>query len=396
MRALVALVGLLLITSCGSITQEQSGPDYRLYEAVKSDEGTLAIAVVDSLSHRKVLTLPIGTPSSDWRHLYSVVGQSLVDTDPATGTTLRAVNLGGEYQLPAATYTGMPGGLSPSGQWIVVQAFDASSHLLVLDTVTLRIVNSVVLPGLFKFDAISDDGRRLYLIEFLNGSEYFVRMYNLMNGQLDANIVVDKADGNQAMVGQRLSGIARTDGQWLFSMYVRPHDGPFIHALGLMGPFAFCIDLPGSGYSSDAAQWNWSIAMKPDGATVYAANTTTGTVSAVDSQKFQVARTTHIDMGGSGSRIANVALVTPDGKTLLLGGSSGVVWVDTATLQAQSRALPGWHVSSMGLSPDGHELFAVNDAGAVAELQLASGQMTTTFDPAAGPPIALMRVASAP
>jgi DNA-binding beta-propeller fold protein YncE len=393
-RAVGVLAVLLITAACGTNggLQAKSGGDYRLYEAVKTAQGAPEIAVIDSQSHRTILTLPIGTPSSDWKHLYSVIGQSLVDTDPTSGTTLRAVNLGGEYQLPAATYTGMPGGLSPSGHWIVVEAFDTSSHLLVVDTLTLRVVHSVDLPGLFKFDAISDDGVRLYLIEFLNGTEYYVRMYDLLARRLDPAIVVDKADGNQAMVGRRLSGVARTDGEWLFSMYVRPHDGPFIHALGLIGPFAFCIDLPGSGYSTDGAQWSWSIAMKPDGTAVYAANTTTGVVAVVDSHSFQVARTTRVEMAGTGSRVANAALVSPDGMSLVLGGTSGVVRLDTATLQVQSRALTGWQVWSVGFSPDGTDLFALGDGGSIAEISASSGRVTSTFDPGAGQPMSLMRV----
>jgi hypothetical protein len=52
-------------------------------------------------------------------------------------------------------------------------------------------------------------------------------------------------------------------------------------------------------------------------------------------------------------------------------------------------------VWSIGLTPNDRELFAVGDSGAITEVNVASGQAMATFDPAAGQPIALMRVASA-
>jgi DNA-binding beta-propeller fold protein YncE len=49
-------------------------------------------------------------------------------------------------------------------------------------------------------------------------------------------------------------------------------------------------------------------------------------------------------------------------------------------------------VRSLALSPDGTTLYAVNDRGAVAELSMAGGSVTATFDPNIAHPIALMRV----
>src|SRR5438046_10364215 len=64
-------------------------------------------------------------------------------------------------------------------------------------------------------------------------------------------------------------------------MYVRDHAGPFIHALSLEGPIAFCLDLPGSGYAEDGSAMQWSLALSPGGSTVYAANLASGEVATV-------------------------------------------------------------------------------------------------------------------
>ena len=401
MRVVGALICLgVLVTGCGGTQQilRQTRGD-KLYEAV-STHSSQVVSVIDSRSHTADRRLPMGVPTSDWKHLYSVASTSLVDTDPQTGATLNTMPLGGAYKLPAATANGVPGGLAPNGMWLVVESIDSSqSHMLIVNTTTSTVRRKIDLDGYFQFDAISNDGDRLYLIQHLNGREYYVRLYDVVGGRLDENIVVDKSDGNQAMVGTRLSGIATPDGHMLFSMYVREHESPFIHALSLDGPFAFCLDLPGSGYADSAAELRWSLAITGDGSRIYAANPATGVVAVISTgansvpsvlrtARFERAISPNAKVSG-----ANAAVVSRDGKTLVVGGASGVTWIDTSSLQVRAHALTGWHVSSVGLSPNGQNLYAVGDDGRIAEISMADAAVTSRFDPSAGEPLALMRVA---
>jgi len=401
MRVVGALICLgVLVTGCGGTQQilRQTRGD-KLYEAV-STHSSQVVSVIDSRSHTADRRLPMGVPTSDWKHLYSVASTSLVDTDPQTGATLNTMPLGGAYKLPAATANGVPGGLAPNGMWLVVESIDSSqSHMLIVNTTTSTVRRKIDLDGYFQFDAISNDGDRLYLIQHLNGREYYVRLYDVIGGRLDENIVVDKSDGNQAMVGTRLSGIATPDGHMLFSMYVREHESPFIHALSLDGPFAFCLDLPGSGYADSAAEMRWSLAITGDGSRIYAANPATGVVAVISTgansvpsvlrtARFERAISPNAKVSG-----ANAAVVSRDGKTLVVGGASGVTWIDTSSLQVRAHALTGWHVSSVGLSPNGQNLYAVGDDGRIAEISMADAAVTSRFDPSAGEPLALMRVA---
>jgi hypothetical protein len=308
--------------------------------------------------------------------------------------------LGGAYRLPAATANGVPGGLAPNGMWLVVESFDSSqSHMLIVNTTTLTVRRKIDLGGHFQFDAISNDGDRLYLIQHINGREYYVRMYDVVGGRLDENIVVDKSDGNQAMAGTRLSGIATPDGHMLFSMYVREHESPFIHALSLDGPFAFCLDLPGDGYADSAAEMRWALAITGDGSRIYAANPATGVVAVISTgansvpsvlrtARFERAISPNAKVSG-----ANAAVVSRDGGTLVVGGASGVTWIDTSSLQVRAHALTGWHVSSVGMSPNGQNLYAVGDDGRIAEISMADATVISRFDPSEGQPLALMRVA---
>ena len=402
MRVVGALICLgVLVAGCGG-TQEtlrQTGGN-KLYEAVSNHSSQL-VSVIDSRSHKADRRLPMGVPTRDWKHLYSIVSSSLVDTDPQTGATISTTPLGGAYQLPSATADGVPGGLSPNGLWLVVESVDASqTHLLLVNTTTSTVRRKVDLAGNFQFDAVSNDGDRLYLIQHLNGREYYVRLYDVIGGRLDENIVVDKSDGNQAMVGTRLSGVATPDGHWLFSMYVREHESPFIHALSLDGPFAFCLDLPGAGYGDSPAEMQWSLAITRDGLRIYAANAATGMVAEISNGADgapAIVRTDRFDAAISAPAIrshANAAVLSRDGSRLVVAGSEGVAWIDTSTLRLRAHTLSGWHISTIGMSPDGQTVYAVNDQGRIAEVSMSAAEVLNEFDPREGQPMALMRVAA--
>ncbi len=393
-RILRALALVFLVAACGANVPGKAAEALRLYEATATQ-----IAVIDSISHVTLRHLPLGVPSNDWTHLYSISSDALVDTDPRTGSPRRTLPLPGRYELPAATSSGLPGGTSPAGFWLVLSSGSTptTTHFLIVNTQEWRIVQTANLAGSFRFDAISDDGQRLYLIQYLNGKEYYVRLYDVASHRLDANIVVDKSNGEQSMTGTRLSGINTPGGDWLFSMYVRESDGPFVHALNLTGPFAFCLDLPGHGYASSGAEKQWSMAMDETGTTLYAVNSATGVVAYIDnSQQFnpQLKSTAHITSGRATGVGSNAAILSRDGRWLVAAGSSGVMWIDTRTLGAHMRALTDWQVWSLALSPDGTEVYAMSADGRVADLATKTATVLSTFDTTEGTPLALMRVAS--
>ena len=411
----IAVCVLLALAGCGKaiVGQVPDGAGYKLYEAATTRSAS-TLSVIDSRSHAVDRQLPLGTPSLDWKHLYSVSSRTLVDTDPHSGTTLHVLRLPGSYLLPPATMSGVPGGLSQNGRWLVLQAFDdnptglpTATHMLVVDTSYAKQPIPIELPGFFEFDAISNDGKRVFLIEFVSGTIYHVRFFDVGIGKLDKQIVFDKSDGTDAMTGLRLSGVPSSDGQWLFSVYAREHASSFIHALNLDAAIAFCIDLPGSGYTANPDEFRWSLAMSANGTHLYAANGATGIVADVnlDNGVPGQMRASKLNNSESGRifGVQNVeakeiasggAVLSPDGRTLVITGKTGVTWVDTAGLQARSRQLTDWRVWSLGLSPDGQKLYAINDAGMIAELSMAGGA-GATFSGAPGQPLALIRVEAA-
>jgi YVTN family beta-propeller protein len=299
---------------------------------------------------------------------------------------------------------------------LVVEAFDmtgnipSATHFLVIDTAYAVSPRPVDLNGNFNFDAISNDGQRLYLIEFVSSTSYRVRMFDVLQGLMDPTIVFDKSDGSQAMAGLRLGGVASPDGSMLYSVYARQDKSPFVHALMLGAPIAFCIDLPGSGYGTGVDAFRWSLALSPDGTRLYAANAATGTVSVINTSANNfppaVLRTVRVDTGAPASSAlvqdvqakefgANGAVLSADGQTLVTIGTKGIDWIDTTTLTLRSRALPDWTVWSLALSADGTTLYALSDSGKVAELSMNGPSLLATFDPRAGQPLALIRVEAA-
>jgi len=389
---LMALVALILVSACGRVPNAGPTGNYRLYEAAARQDAPI-VALIDTRSRAAHDLLPLGTPSPDWKHYYAVRSGSLLDIDPATGATSTRVGLPGDYLLPPATNSGIPGGLSQNGRWLVLQRFDGSaSHLLVFDTTFHTAPRSIDLSGQFQFDAIGNDGERVYLIQSIGNGDYHVRVYVMSAGALNPNFVVDKKEGGDAMNGLKLTGVASHDGQWLFSVYARANHGAFIHALNLDAGFAACLDLPGNGYADgDRSSLAWSLALSPDGNHLYATNPAMGVVTEILLKDFPtVGRTVHV---GEPSHVWPAgSVVSADGQTLVIAGSTGVLWLDTSTLTPKRHALDSWTVRSLALSPDGTTLYAVNDRGAVAELSMAGGSVTTTFDPNIAHPIALMRV----
>jgi hypothetical protein len=327
------------------------------------------------------------------------------------------MTLPGNYELPRVTLSGMPGGLSQNGAWIVVDSFNqaanqppTTSHFLVVNTSFNATPKRIDLQGHFEFDAISNDGARVYLIEYGSAGLYRVRLYQMNVQQLDPQVVIDKSNPSESMSGLKLAGIPSQNGDFLYSIYARPNDLPFIHQLNLTGPFASCIDLPGKGYESDFNALHWSIAMTADGTRLFAANASLGFVSEVITGGAPitgvVSRSVNIDSGRSAANIlvrdvqakelgANAAVISADGKTLVTAGSSGVVFIDTRGLRATSRALTDKTVWSLALSPDGHILYALDVNGWFTEVSMDSRKVGATFNPSAGSPLELMRVAAA-
>ena len=120
------------------------------------------------------------------------------------------------------------------------------TRFLVVSARTLRPQRSIVLRGLWAFDALSPDGHTMYLIEHRTSdfTEYDVRAFDLRSGRLLPGVIADKRSGEWEMQGVPMVRLQRPGGDWSYTLYAGGDNGPFVHALDTATATARCIDLP--------------------------------------------------------------------------------------------------------------------------------------------------------
>jgi hypothetical protein len=119
------------------------------------------------------------------------------------------------------------------------------TRLRVLDTFRLKTQHRLSLPGYSSVDAVSPDGRFIYLVRYTapirDITRYEVLVYDLENPGAPAP-VVDPSEPDEQMGGVPWSRAVSDDGRWAYTLYGA--EEPFIHALDTVGRTAKCIDLP--------------------------------------------------------------------------------------------------------------------------------------------------------
>jgi hypothetical protein len=194
------------------------------------------------------------SPGGDTRYVTMSFGRNtILARIGVDGGTLRTYrSLRGFAAIPAVAYDGTAGGLSADGSRLVLMRpkarFPSSpTRFLVLDPRRMRLLEPVRLRGAFAFDAVSPDGRWLYLVEYLSPpriDRYRVRAYDLQVGKLAAEPVLDPAAASAAMRGIPITRTMSPDGRWAYTLYNGGGKEPFVHALDTERRRAVCIDLP--------------------------------------------------------------------------------------------------------------------------------------------------------
>src|SRR4051794_22230846 len=179
---------------------------------------------------------------------------------PGEGGVGRSRVLDGVWGVPAITFDRDTTGLSADGRTLVLGEIATRfpihcTRLAVLDSPRLTVRRQITLPGWFTVDAISPDGRSLYLIRYLrqDGSRYEVRAYDLARQRLVAAPVVDPREADEKMQGIALRRAMSADGRFAYTLYQRPEGAPFIHALDTVAGTAACIDVPALGVADLAS-----------------------------------------------------------------------------------------------------------------------------------------------
>jgi DNA-binding beta-propeller fold protein YncE len=230
---LIALTaGLLLVVHLGASTS--AGADGLPLPVTASPDGVV-------------------TPGGDDRYvtLGARRGTVVARVQRDGGEILRSRFLDDRLTVPAVAYDGSPSGLSADGRTLVLVQPRAThprrrTTFAVLGTHRLETHDVVALPGDFSFDAISPDGSRIYLIEYLSRydpTRYQVRAYDTRSGRLLPNPIVDPDEPPGEMRGYPLARAVSPAGRWAYTLYDGSGEHPFIHALDTLGGRAVCIDV---------------------------------------------------------------------------------------------------------------------------------------------------------
>ena len=374
------------------------GRDAIVVAGLASKPGLMA---VQASTGDLMASLPDGVPTGPaWGSLATVsvaangatttIADVIVQPDLPEETS---IELEGSWALPAIGNDPIPAGLSAdSHTLILVQggADDpgrATSRFAVVPFPPISgapdlAPRVIELPGALDYDAISPNGRILYVAEHLDGDGgYQVRAVDLPGGVMRDAPIVDKRNLDEEMAGYPL-GQVRSPGGLVLTLY-RGHDHAFIHALNTAEAWAVCIDLPGA-VEADTAE-DWGLAASPDWRTVVAVNDSLGLAVDIDPSELVARQTVRIAAGGpvielakfghiDGGPVGPRVVTTTDGSTVFAAGATGVVRLGS-DLSVDGRLLEDVSIRGLGLLPDGATLFALLGDGRIVAVDAASGRL---------------------
>jgi hypothetical protein len=195
-----------------------------------------------------------GVPSLDGKLAFVAVKQGRdtqidrIDTkgwDIVSTATIR-----GRVGVPGVGFDGSATGLSGDGRTLVL-AGNPGTHgtrFVVLDANALDgPPQDFTLPGYYTADAVSPEGRWLFLVHYLSPDRdvlrYEVRAYDLQEERMQPAPIVDPREPDEKMQGSAVTRASSPDGRWAYTLYSGEHN--FVHALDTVARKAFCIDLDG-------------------------------------------------------------------------------------------------------------------------------------------------------
>src|ERR671919_1130342 len=200
-----------------------------------------------------------------------------IDQDGGEVTGTRAIK--GDFTIPLVALDGSSAGLSADGTTLALitprtdfRRFPREeTSFLIVDverTGRLRPREPLTLRGDFSFDALSPDGRTMYLVEYTSRdyNDYAVREYDLTRGRLLKEPVQfshEVAPGE--MRGLPMARATSPDGRWAYTLYNgggRARDEAFVHILDTVEAVSHCIELPDI---SGREAWNVQVELPAGG-----------------------------------------------------------------------------------------------------------------------------------
>jgi DNA-binding beta-propeller fold protein YncE len=351
-------------TTCAPLSSSVAGAQ-TLDVRPRGLEGPLV--VYDLAASRVAARLPAGVLSANGRHYVTAASSGLrtrvTRYDARTGKRLGSTSVG-EAGLAVDA-------VSSNGRYAALAWGTKSPTIWIFDLDGKRVVRKVRLAGDWAVDALSADGRKLYLIQNHSGGGYDVRVHDASRGLVPGAIT----DPNEPekMTGIAWSSTGTTNGRWQLTLYLESANtstGAFVHALSLNTATARCIDLPGGEFM---AVGRYALVLAPNGRTLYAANPSLGLVATIDLQAGKVVDTVRFGAtGADDARSSAFGAMSPDGRTLYFSAGRGLLAYDTEGRAVRGPYAPG-AVAGVGFHPSGRTVLVVRPSGATLRLDAATG-----------------------
>lgn len=200
-----------------------------------------------------------------------------LDALRAGGSMLRSRTIAGSFGIPTMITTNTTLGLFHDGSTFVLQstANQSSTSFALVRTSDLRVRERLRLRGSFAFDAVSPNGRTLYLIEHRSQDlqHYVVRAYDLRAHRLRPGRIADKTQASWVMQGWPAARVETRSGRWVYTLYSNPGGFPFVHALDTVAGVAHCVGFAWTGSQNPLTGYRLRLdggrllVLRPDGTT---------------------------------------------------------------------------------------------------------------------------------
>jgi hypothetical protein len=345
-----------------------SPPDAKLLFAQPLGEAG-PLQAFDTSTGRLRFVLPAGRASADGRSFVAVrpIRRStrVEWFQTATGSFLRGGTVQGRFGLAA---------VSPDGRFAALVAPSVRETGIVLVDGLARPVHRLTLPGRVEVEAISKDGRRLFLIEHVDDHRYRVRTLDLRS--LDAQ-AIRKRGQLAPMSGYAWNAVASPDGRWLLTLYVDTmRRSAFVHALDLVHARPLCIAVPSRG--TETALQRYSLKLSPDARTLFAANPALGAVAEVDLERLRVARIARFrppQIADPPSRRGATATISRDGRTLYFAAGRSLLALDRSRAEVRGPYRTWGRVVGLGFGTGDRRVHVLRADGRLVAFDAASGRM---------------------
>jgi hypothetical protein len=229
----------------------------------------------------------------------------------------------------------------------------------------------VSLRGNYQVEALSPDGRRVYLVHW-SRTGYALENVDLATRRLHPTKL---AEPDERMEGFALAAVGTRDGRWLHTLYVKADGESFVHALDLAAGVGHCIDLPLRGDSLTLGAT--ALTLSPDERRLYLASPLLGRVTTVNLERLRVARVARFGPGP-------LARFTPHTPLTAAASANGRMvaftlgprlWLYDAAYGKVPRPVWAPHsIAGVGFRPDGRRVVAIGAAGDAATFDAATGK----------------------